>query len=420
MVVPTLDSKINDRIPFVTYFLIAVNGIVFIAYALFAPFPSGWEALFQGYGLIPKSPTLHGFFTCMFLHADAAHVATNMFFLWFFGANAERKLGSMVFALMYLAAGLAGGVAFILINPNFEQPLVGASGAVSGVLGAYLVLFAKREIEMFYFIFVTGGTFRIAAWMFACMYFLINLLSGLLGSQFSPVAYWAHLGGVVAGIAVCLPLHFLHFKFGEEIYPPFPEDTPTEGEVKSGTAKITAQSAAEYYIISKAYVAGQKSLDGPLSLIEARARKVKQKDAVQILHSSLLNELPPLEFASSVEFKIGKVCVRGLSGKDYKVTPDSCAAVSAAVVRGISFVDVVLAEPYCTLRINNEVESSAIKLVQMLPGAPFSDAFSEFTRGGSSAFFKSHSEYDDYVRWLVNRLDISSAEDTEQPDSQKK
>jgi membrane associated rhomboid family serine protease len=143
--------------------------------------------------------------TSMFLHGSWAHLLGNMLFFWVFGNNIEDSMGSARFAVFYLICGLAAAAAHILVQPGSPVPTVGASGAISGVMGAYLVLYPKIRVKMLFIFVIFFRVFRIPAWMGLIWWFFLQLLSALpeLSTMrpevSSGVAFWAHVGGFVAG-----------------------------------------------------------------------------------------------------------------------------------------------------------------------------------------------------------------------------
>jgi membrane associated rhomboid family serine protease len=180
------------RRPLATYALIGLNVALF-AYQSTLVLEDA-RVLTYRYGVIPyllaREPHLASFstpFTSMFLHGGTVHLLFNLAFLYFFGSQVERALGPSRFFAFYLVAGLCAALAHVLVEPDSQVPMVGASGAVAGVLGAYLRLYPQA-----------GAGFFIAVW------FLLQLLHGLgtLGSeqQAGGVAFFAHIGGFVAGL----------------------------------------------------------------------------------------------------------------------------------------------------------------------------------------------------------------------------
>lgn len=146
-------------------------------------------------------------FVSMFLHGGWAHLIGNMLFLWIFGDNVEDRLGHLAYLAFYLAAGVAAAFAHIAFDPASTTPMVGASGAVAGVLGAYLVLYPGARVLTIVPIFFLWIT-EVPAWLLLVMWFGLQVLSGsaalspTTAEAASAVAYWAHVGGFVAGVAV--------------------------------------------------------------------------------------------------------------------------------------------------------------------------------------------------------------------------
>jgi membrane associated rhomboid family serine protease len=141
--------------------------------------------------------------THMFLHGSWMHLIGNMWFLWLFGNNVEDSMGRGRFIVFYLLTGLAAAFGQIITAPDSVIPMVGASGAISGVMGAYLILYPRVKVYVLVPIFVFLTSVALPAWMMLGYWFLIQLASGLLAdSDVGGVAFWAHIGGFVAGIAL--------------------------------------------------------------------------------------------------------------------------------------------------------------------------------------------------------------------------
>ncbi len=147
-----------------------------------------------------------GLVTSQFLHADVLHIVFNMLFLWVFGNNIEDRLGRLRFLPFYLLCGIAAGLAQALVDPTSSVPLIGASGAISGILGAYLVLYPRVRVWTvvlpFFFL-----PFRLPAWIWLAIYFALQFvyLGESSTADGSGVAYMAHIGGFVAGAALIRP-----------------------------------------------------------------------------------------------------------------------------------------------------------------------------------------------------------------------
>ena len=150
--------------------------------------------------------------TSIFLHGSWAHLLGNMLYLWIFGDNVEHRLGHVKFLIFYLASGLAASLAQIVVSPNSLTPMIGASGAISGVLGAYLVLFPRNRVYVLFFIKIISvpAVVEIVLWVGLQ---IVGGYSSLADSQLGGVAYMAHLGGFVAGAAIAL---VSRLQFGEE------------------------------------------------------------------------------------------------------------------------------------------------------------------------------------------------------------
>ena len=140
----------------------------------------------------------------MFLHGGWLHLLGNMWFLWVFGNNVEDSMGHGRFVVFYVLCGLAAAAAQILVNPGSTIPMVGASGAISGVMGAYIVLYPRVKVHMLVFLFIFITRITVPAWMMLGYWFLLQVLGGLpmLANESGGVAFWAHTGGFITGMLV--------------------------------------------------------------------------------------------------------------------------------------------------------------------------------------------------------------------------
>lgn len=210
MFLPLKDDNPTNTFPFVTVGLILVNCFVFY-HQLTLNLPASQRFIFQwgaipyqivhgeilyGPGLFPPVLTL---FSAMFLHGGFLHLIGNMLYLWIFGNNIEDTLGHFRFMIFYLLAGLGAGLAQVFSDPQSTVPMIGASGAVAGVLGAYLLLFPHARILTLMFIFIFIRMIRIPALIVLGFWFLVQLLSVTSGFE-TGVAFFAHIGGFVAGL----------------------------------------------------------------------------------------------------------------------------------------------------------------------------------------------------------------------------
>ena len=215
--IPLRDDQPSFSTPFVNYFLIALNVLVFIWESLVgAESPRALNAFVMQFGLVPRhalavlsghshaSPAtaIVPFLTSMFLHASFMHVAGNMLFLWIFGDNVEDFLGHLKYLIFYLASGIAAASAQILLNPDSRLPTVGASGAIAGVMGAYFILYPRARVLIW---FPPIFFFHVPAWLMLGYWFLVQFFSGTLTAaaetaQQGGIAFWAHVGGFAAGV----------------------------------------------------------------------------------------------------------------------------------------------------------------------------------------------------------------------------
>jgi rhomboid family protein len=221
---PLFDKNPTRKTPVVTLALILINAAVFI-YMLFlsgsqyeifiyrfAVVPweivhrsqlpmSGLQQLF-GYSLasVPSKPVYLALLTSLFLHEGWLHILGNMLFLWVFGNNIEDVMGHVPFLFFYLVCGLFGTLAHVAIYPNSIVPLLGASGAISGVLGAYLLLYPRAWVWTWIFIFIIP----VPAFVVIGFWILLQVIQGLtsVGSGAVGTAFFAHIGGVVIGLII--------------------------------------------------------------------------------------------------------------------------------------------------------------------------------------------------------------------------
>jgi membrane associated rhomboid family serine protease len=150
----------------------------------------------------PGHQTSH-IFTSMFLHGGWMHLIGNMWFLWIFGNNVEDSMGRLRFIAFYLLTGLAAALGQVIASPASIIPMVGASGAISGVMGAYLVLYPRVRVYALVPIFIFFTSIALPAWAMIGYWFILQVLSGLFsGGDMGGVAFWAHVGGFIAGVVL--------------------------------------------------------------------------------------------------------------------------------------------------------------------------------------------------------------------------
>jgi len=201
--IPLYDENPRRRIPIVTYLIIAVNVIVFIW-----ELTVGIDYAALKYGFIPAEFTANyievdKIFTCMFLHGGFLHLIGNMVFLFVFGDNIEEAFGRLGFFVFYFACGVAATTAYFALNTSSNIPVIGASGAISGVLGAYMVLFPRVRVYTLIVFFRWVTIRRISAGYLLAYWFIIQVISMFLGEQ-SGIAYSAHVGGFLAGVLLAI------------------------------------------------------------------------------------------------------------------------------------------------------------------------------------------------------------------------
>lgn len=218
--IPLSDNSPNHKVPIVTYAFIALCVVVYILQT--SGGAAAFEASVMTYGFTPANffgsegtlTTPYGYtenlpnawltmFTSMFMHGSLAHIGGNLLYLWVFGDNIENHLGKLKFIAFYLATGAAACLAQGLVDTTSTIPMVGASGAISGVLGAYFLLHPKQPITV---LVPNAGIVNLPAWMMIGLWFGYQLLLGLMSdSSEGGVAFFAHIGGFVAGFLLIIP-----------------------------------------------------------------------------------------------------------------------------------------------------------------------------------------------------------------------
>jgi membrane associated rhomboid family serine protease len=202
---PLRDTQPSNSRPVVTVLLIVFNLLVFLYE--FSLDPYSRNHFIALYGLTPDRFHLANVFTSMFLHGGWMHVLGNMWFLWIFGDNIEDVLGHFRYLLFYLLCGVAAALTHLFFNLDSRVPTVGASGAIAGVMGGYIVKFPRSRIVTLVFVFVFITTIEVPAFLMLAYWFLIQLFSGVGTIGYSHVsqggvAWFAHVGGFVAGLTL--------------------------------------------------------------------------------------------------------------------------------------------------------------------------------------------------------------------------
>lgn len=219
--IPLKDANPLSRFPFWVILIILVNIYIFYL-ELTAP---SVESFILQYSLIPSEidfgnlSSFLPFLSSQFLHAGFLHIISNMLFLWVFGNNVEVSLGFFLFPIFYLASGVVAGLTQYLVTPTASIPMLGASGAVAGVLGAYFALFPKNRIKTLLFIFVFVTIVDIPAYFLLFYWFITQFFSGIasINSVEGGIAFLPHIGGFLFGWFSAIPLLYkkqdLHFRF---------------------------------------------------------------------------------------------------------------------------------------------------------------------------------------------------------------
>jgi membrane associated rhomboid family serine protease len=242
--IPLKDDAPRYSTPYITYLLIGLNTAVFLL--MWVGFPAPAQTVVNEFGFIPAKFTafitghhavrIYGdaipltaesailpAFTAMFMHASWLHLIFNMLFLWIFGDNVEDYLGHFVYLIFYFITGLAATALQTLLNPLSIVPNVGASGAIAGVMGGYLILFPSARVLTLVPLFVFITWIRLPAWLVLGYWFVVQFLSGAAtaiaySGQMSRggVAFWAHVGGFGTGVLLIklFPRRPRRYRFG--------------------------------------------------------------------------------------------------------------------------------------------------------------------------------------------------------------
>ncbi|MEM7472960.1 MAG: rhomboid family intramembrane serine protease [Pseudomonadota bacterium] len=230
---PIRDHNPSERTPYVTYALLAANILIFLSYwPLQTNDPSGLAQFWDAWAMRPveivNGVDLHTLVTSMFLHGGWMHLAGNMLFLYIFGDNLEDQLGHVPFLIFYVVCGVLADFGQILADPTSAIPNVGASGAIAGVMGGYLLLFPKAKVDIIIIFVIFFKIFPIPAWVMLGVWMAFQLFNGLTADVAGGgVAYWAHAGGFVVGFLLLVPFWLRRggqgFWTRTEGHPPHPD-----------------------------------------------------------------------------------------------------------------------------------------------------------------------------------------------------
>jgi membrane associated rhomboid family serine protease len=217
--IPLKDRNPTKRFPIITILIIAVNVLIFI-YQISLGLQ--WEGFYYKFSVIPSRivESLHSeifrpltfltLVTSMFLHGGWLHLGGNMLYLWVFGDNVEDKFGHGRFLVFYLICGITATMLHIFMEPASTVPTIGASGAISGVLGAYILMFPRTRVLTLIPIFIFIQLAELPAFIILGFWFVLQFINGMVSlgyatSGMGGVAWWAHIGGFIAGLLLVLP-----------------------------------------------------------------------------------------------------------------------------------------------------------------------------------------------------------------------
>ena len=210
--IPLKDTIPSRTFPVVNITLVVINCLVFLYELALGP---GLSPFIERYGIVPVrffnagmiSDMITPLFSFMFLHGGWLHIISNMLYLWIFGDNVEDRMGPFGYLIFYLMCGIASGLVQLFVSPASRIPIVGASGAIAGVMGAYLLLYPYGRVVTLIFIFFFVQVVQIPAFFFLVFWFMLQFFSGAasMAGQEGGVAWWAHVGGFLCGLLMVYP-----------------------------------------------------------------------------------------------------------------------------------------------------------------------------------------------------------------------
>ncbi|MCO4846731.1 MAG: rhomboid family intramembrane serine protease [Yoonia sp.] len=231
---PIRDHNPSQTTPYMTYTLMALNILIFLVGYLTLTTDQALSQFYYDYALIPArfvaGENYSALLTSMFLHAGFMHLAGNMLFLWIFGDNLEDEMGPVRFLIFYITCGVGAYLAQFAVDPNSAIPIVGASGAIAGIMGGYLLLFPKAKVDIFIFLIIFIRILPIPAWVMLGVWFALQLFNGIsVDISGGGVAHWAHAGGFIVGFVLTVPLWVRLGAGGwwvqTDFHPPHPDAT---------------------------------------------------------------------------------------------------------------------------------------------------------------------------------------------------
>jgi len=433
-----LDRRINDRIPVGTFGLVAANTACFFAFFWSAGNLSGLQDLWLRFGCTPASPSLPAAVTHLFIHAGWEHLIGNMLFLIFFGMNSERKLGTALYLGLYFLSGFGALALFVLFNRGSTVPLGGASGAISGVTGMYLALFARRETEVLWFLGVAAGTLRVPAWTFTLLWAGSEFAQAALLNGKINVANWAHVGGFMVGLGgVAMLQKLFGFKGRPESVPKAPRsDTfselsyipvqaPQAPAGRPDTALLRDPKIQSFILVARQFgdpapgaarildsaKASPACLARGLSFLAAQELQQRLEAAgtpTFLFSERHLVNVPPLRLADGISFEQRRVVFRDVTGEAVARDLSALYLLSAGDVRtpgGVrTFLDVFTTSPWTDFRLAGaDTVGFARELRARAGRTPAANNVAVLAEGGRlpGEPFRDLAEYDAFNLWML-------------------
>lgn len=211
---PLRDHNPSASTPYVVYALIAINVVIYFYLLPTNANPRALAQFYQAYAIIPAQITRGegsaSLLTSVFLHGGLMHLGGNMLFLWIFGDNLEDEMGHLPFLAFYLASGIGAGLIHVFAAPLSQIPTIGASGAIAGVMGGYLLLFPKARVDILIILIIFVRIVTVPAALMLGLWLAMQFIGGIgADPDQGGIAYWAHAGGFAVGLALTLPLWLL-------------------------------------------------------------------------------------------------------------------------------------------------------------------------------------------------------------------
>lgn len=447
-----VDRRINDRVPWVVFLLLAVNVAVFmVTFWGYDLRPGGRvERIYEAHAAIVADLQVHRWFTHMFLHGGAEHLVGNLLFLVFFGMNVERKLGPAATLAIYVVSGLGALFLFAAFNPGSKVPLVGASGAISGLVGMYLALFPRRAVEVLWYAIAISGMVRIPVVVMAGLWAGMEVLQSVLFNAMATVAHWAHVGGFLAGGLAVLGLRLAGVKGHAETYGPPGEEPaapdrfeemnyiPLHAGSRPAGRPDTAmrrRGGESNILVARSWVAPgpahRREIDAILpgagafatAACLARGLALPQADdlgrrlerlgvATVAFPERTLLQRPPLVVAKALAADARGIVVRDAAGLVRSIPASAVYLLGAGSVRrgdrALRVLDLLATGPWVCVRLSEaaaedpDLAAAARRVRGVAEKAPATTAFMALAEGRAcEPAFAAMDELDDYHQWVA-------------------